>query len=255
VPLAPAFRDHDERARWVRGLFDETARHYDAVCALLAAGSGQHHRRRTLRRAGLRPTSRVLDLATGTGLVAQAALDLGAAPARVVGLDPSPGMLAVNRARRALPLVRGQAEQLPFAAGAFDLVTMGYALRHVADLGALFRECRRVLAPGGRVVVLEIARPRSRLARALCGLYLGRIAPWLAAAWTRDRRVAGLLRYYWETIDACVAPEVILAELRAAGFTDVACRVRGGVLRDYEARVADPDSEKTGSETFLSHSP
>jgi demethylmenaquinone methyltransferase/2-methoxy-6-polyprenyl-1,4-benzoquinol methylase len=237
VPLAPAFRDRDERARWVRALFDDTARHYDAACALLALGSGQVHRRRALRRAGFVPGMRVLDLATGTGLVAQAALDVGAAPRQVVGLDPSPGMLAVHRARRPVPLVRGVGEALPFAAGTFDLVTMGYALRHVADLRALFSECRRVLAPGGALLVLEIARPRSRVARALLRLYLGRVLPWLARLWTRDRRVGGLLRFYWETIEACVAPDVILAAMRDAGLTEAGCRVLGGVLRDYHARA------------------
>ena len=221
VPLSPAFRDQAERGRWVRELFDATAPHYDTVCAFLAAGSGQAHRRRALRRAGFVPGMRVLDLATGTGLVAQAALDCGAAPRDVVGLDPSQGMLAVNRERRPLPLVRGQAEALPFADGSFQLVTMGYALRHVTDLAALFHECRRVLAPGGRVLVLEIARPKSRLGRAVCGIYLGRVLPWVARLWTRDRKVGGLVRFYWETIDQCVAPEVIQGAMREAGFEDV----------------------------------
>ena len=116
---------------------------------------------------------RVLDIATGTGLVAREALALGS---DVVGLDPSAGMLGEAR-RLAYPLVRGLGEQLPFRDACFDFVSMGFALRHVADIDALFAEMRRVLAPGGTACVLEITRPANRLVAMPLRVFMTRVVP------------------------------------------------------------------------------
>ena len=92
---------------------------------------------------------KLLDVASGTGLMIKAALELGVDPVQVTGVDPSRGMLAKNRERNPVTLVEGKGEALPCADSSFDFVSMGYALRHVEDLRKLFGEFHRVLRPDG----------------------------------------------------------------------------------------------------------
>ena len=225
------YRRPEERQRYVDALFDHAAPHYDWICRVMSLGSGGAYRRQALQRLGLRPGMSVLDVATGTGLVARAALAL-LGGAGVVGLDPSRGML--EQARRALgaPLVQGRGECLPFASARFDALTMGYALRHVPDLLAAFREYHRVLRPGGRLLVLEISRPRSRAGGALARLYLKHVVPLVTRVGTGSAPARQLMDYYWDTIENCVEPEAILDALRASGF-EASRRVQGGLLSEY----------------------
>ena len=132
-------------------------------------------------------------------------------------------------------LVRGIAEALPFPEGRFDFLSMGYALRHVADLRETFREYRRVLAPGGRLLILEITPPRSRVPFFLLELFLGRIVPLMAGLGRGGRTSRDLMRYYWETIESCVAPSVIVAALNEAGFAQVERRVEMAIFSEYVA--------------------
>ncbi|HEY4998549.1 MAG TPA: class I SAM-dependent methyltransferase [Usitatibacter sp.] len=224
------FTDERGRRTFLDGLFGDTAADYDFVEKLLGFGSGPWYRRDALRRAGLRPGMRVLDIATGTGLVAREAMALGG---RVVGLDPSAGMLSEAQ-RLSFPLVRALGEKLPFADASFDFVTMGFALRHVADLDTLFAEIRRVLAPGGTACILEITRPRSALATAPLRLFMTRVVPvlaWFAGRGAASRR---LMRFYWDTIEACVPPAGVLSSLERTGL---AAR-RGVVLGIFSEYLA-----------------
>ena len=224
-----------ERARFVTSLFDSSARHYDRLCQLMSFGSGQWYRRQALLRVGLKAGMRVLDVATGTGLVARSALQIVGDPRAVVGLDPSAGMLREARKVTAGPLVQGQVETLPFSRARFDVLTFGYALRHVTDLEVAFTECRRVLKPGGRLLVLEISRAQSRATRGVLRLYFLHVLPAIMWLSTRSSAARMLSQYYWETIDACVPPETILEVLRRSGFTDVHRTVFGGFLSEYVA--------------------
>uniref|UniRef100_UPI003BAA184B class I SAM-dependent methyltransferase n=1 Tax=Roseococcus sp. TaxID=2109646 RepID=UPI003BAA184B len=151
-------------------------------------------------------------------------------------LDLSLGMLGEARAALPIPLLQSRAEELPLADASVDFVSMGYALRHVTDLGVLFAEFRRVLRPGGRVLVMEIARPESRLGYALTKAYVGGVVPMLSRMLGRDSRL--LMRYYWDTIDACVPPAEILARLGEAGLAEVSCETELGAFRAYRARRA-----------------
>lgn len=242
-PHAPLLRYYEAtpgaHSGFVRALFNRTAGSYDRINAAFALGSGPWYRRRALRRAGLRPGAQVLDVAIGTGLVArEAAAILGGAggggTGRLVGLDLSEGMLAEARRLLGLPLVQARAEDLPFADASFDFVSMGYALRHVADLGRLFAGYRRVLRPGGRVLLLEIAPPEGRVPRALLKAYMGGVVPLLSRLAGRDSDT--LMRYYWDTIEACVPPPEILSQLTQAGLEDVRCETDIGIMRAYSAR-------------------
>lgn len=237
LPAMPAYYgDAESKRRFTRRMFDSSAIDYDRVDRLLAFGSGSWYRRQALQRAGLAPGMRMLDVAVGTGLVAREALPIVGEAGGVIGLDPSAGMLAQS-GLHGLTLVRGRAESLPFVSGSFDFLCMGYALRHLADLRAVFEEFRRVLRPGGRLLVLEITRPEGRVQLALLKVYLHAVLPVLTRFVARSRDTATLYRYYWETIEACVPPRRILATLEAAGF---GARTHGrplGIFSEYAARV------------------
>ena len=222
-----------ERARFVNELFDRAARDYDRMSGVISLGTDRPYRRRALQQAGLKPGMRVLDVATGTGLVAQAALDSGVAQVDVVGLDASRGMLLENRKHRALRLIQGFGEALPFRDATFDFIVMGYALRHVEDLAALFAEFDRVLRKPGQVLILEISRPSSRFGFALMRFYLQRLLPFVTRSATRSPESARLMKYYWATIAECLPPASIVSALCNAGFRPVERKTRAGILSEY----------------------
>jgi demethylmenaquinone methyltransferase/2-methoxy-6-polyprenyl-1,4-benzoquinol methylase len=185
---------------------------------------------------------RLLDVATGTGQVARAATRILGDPRGVLGLDPSSGMLREARRVHAGPLVQARAEAIPLRDDHFDMLSMGFALRHVATLETAFLEYRRVLKPGGRLLLLEISRPRSAVIRWAIRVYFQRILPLIIRLRTRSPDARLLMTYYWDTIDECVPAPMILAALRQAGFVDVEYRLLGACLSEYVARKPGPDS-------------
>lgn len=158
-------------------LFAPLPRHYDRVAAVLSFGQDPRWRRTMVEAVAAGEGERVLDVATGTGMVAQALVRRYGC--RVVGLDQSPQMLAAAQARVAaderlterVALVRGEAEQLPFDDEQFDHLTFTYLLRYVEDPGATMTELARVVKPGGRIASLEFAVPGNVAWRQLWGIY------------------------------------------------------------------------------------
>ena len=145
-PLTDYYADETARHRWLRTIFNASAVDYDRIEGLMAFGTGPWYRRQALRRAGLAPGMQVLDVGTGTGLTAIQAVRITGGGANVTGVDPSVGMLANARLPEGMRVIEGRAEALPAADSAFDFVSMGYALRHVADLRTVFGEFFRVSA-------------------------------------------------------------------------------------------------------------
>lgn len=256
-PLRNFYSDAARRESFVRDLFDDTAPWYDVAIGVLSFGSGRRYRRDALIRAGLRPGDRLLDLATGTGVVARAAAEVTGG---IVGADPSIGMLTSGRDTFAR--VQATSEALPFEAASFDFISIGFALRHFADLHAAFRECRRVLRPGGRLLVMEITAPQSRTARAVLAAYMGVLVPAVMTAVTLRPRVGKMMRYYWVTTRDCVRPDTILAALRESGFEDAKRDVSLSIFSEYSARLplppasgADARSESPGTRATISPGP
>jgi demethylmenaquinone methyltransferase/2-methoxy-6-polyprenyl-1,4-benzoquinol methylase len=233
--LTGFYGQRTQRATFVRRLFNETAPHYDGVNRLFSLGSGAWYRRRSLLRAGLRPGFEVIDVAVGTGLLAQEIVAITGRGRDVTGIDLSEGMLAAARRKLDIRLIQGMAEQLPLAAESADFLTMGYALRHVSDLVGAFREFHRVLRHGGTAVILEISKPTRMLSHALVSGYLGHVAP-LVCRLTTGGRTKALMEYYWETIENCVPPQTILAAMAQAGFADLRCDVDLDMFRSYVGR-------------------
>jgi demethylmenaquinone methyltransferase/2-methoxy-6-polyprenyl-1,4-benzoquinol methylase len=225
------------RQRWVNDLFDTGAPHYDRVVSVMSLGTGGVYRRAALRRHGLVPGMRLLDVATGTGPVARAAAGILRGEGLIVGLDPSRGMLNESRRLGDATLVQGIGEALPFADGSFDLLTMGYALRHVPDLEMTFREYRRVLRPGGHVLILEISRPTSSIGRKLAAFYFGRLVPLATRLGTGSAGAGDMMRYYWDTIEQCVPPEAILRAMATAGLEKPERVISGGIFSEFAARA------------------
>jgi demethylmenaquinone methyltransferase/2-methoxy-6-polyprenyl-1,4-benzoquinol methylase len=233
-PLLSYYAVPEDRSGFVRDLFNRTAGSYDGINRFLSFGSGAWYRRQALVRAGLVPGALLLDVAVGTGLVAREAVRILGRAQDVIGLDLSDGMLAVARKSLPIPLLQARAEALPLRDAAVDFISMGYALRHVSDLHLLFAEFRRVLRPGGRALLLEMGRPQGAVAHAVAKAYLGRLVPALSGIAGAEPRM--LMRYYWDTIEACVPMEEILRCLGEAGFEEVRCETTLGVFRAYTAR-------------------
>jgi demethylmenaquinone methyltransferase/2-methoxy-6-polyprenyl-1,4-benzoquinol methylase len=230
-PLTDYYQDPERREEYVRDIFDEAAPWYDWATRFLSFGSGDWYRREALRRAGLARGMKLLDLASGTGVVARAATEVTGEPRSIVGMDASIGMLHSGHTSSAK--VQCAAERLSVRDASFDRISIGFALRHFADLSVVFGECHRVLRPGGKLLILEITAPESRIARAALGVYMGRVAPAVVRLCTRNQRTAELLRYYWETTRDCVRPAVIMDALADAGFTDVQRRIELGIFSEY----------------------
>jgi demethylmenaquinone methyltransferase / 2-methoxy-6-polyprenyl-1,4-benzoquinol methylase len=240
-PILPGYyADEAQRRRFLTRMFDGTAQHYDRINGIMALGWGVWYRRWILHRTGLRAGARLLDVAVGTGAVAGAAVSLVGPPGRVVGLDPSPGMLAEARRKLRIPLVQGIAEQLPFRQGEFDFVSMGYALRHVSDLKHTFSEYFRVLRPGGTLLILDFARPRSRLGRTLGRFHVNHLGPLVARVLSDRREAQTLMRYCWDTVEHLVPADTIVTAMADAGFQIVSTTVRFGLLSEYLGRKRLP---------------
>jgi demethylmenaquinone methyltransferase / 2-methoxy-6-polyprenyl-1,4-benzoquinol methylase len=235
-PLSGYYAPGQNKSGFLREIFDRTAGDYDRVERVMAFGTGGWYRRQALLRAGLAAGMKVLDVAAGTGMVAREAVAIVGDRGRVVGLDPSGGMLAQLLGHLSIPVLRATGERLPFADASFDFLSMGYALRHLSDLSAALHEFHRVLRPGGAVCLLEITAPTGKIGRAVLRGYLRGLVPCLTRLTARNADSPRLWRYYWDTIDACVPPDRVLQAMRDAGFDDVQRHAELGVFSEYTGR-------------------
>lgn len=211
--------DAGRKRDFVRRMFDRIARRYDLLNHLLSAGTDVRWRRRAVRLLDPQPGWRILDLATGTGDFAFEAVSRGSV--RVAGVDLSVPMLRVGcekRGGRAVDLLCGDAEGLPFRDGTFDGVTVGFGIRNVARLDAGLREMRRVLRRGGRAVILEFSKPRTPVLSHLYMFYFKNLLPRIGALVSGDE-VA--YTYLYESVMRFPEGQDFLAAMEGAGFRGV----------------------------------
>lgn len=200
-------------------MFDDVAEAYDRTNTILSAGASALWRWATVRALDLRAGDRVLDLAAGTGTSSSAIARTGA---RVTALDFSAGMVAVGRERHPdITFVEGDAEQLPFADASFDAVTISFGLRNVHDPHRALAEARRVLIPGGRLVICEFTTPPNRLVRAAYFAYLHRVMPRVARLASSN---PAAYSYLFDSIRDWADQATLAGWVRDAGFTEVGYR-------------------------------
>jgi demethylmenaquinone methyltransferase/2-methoxy-6-polyprenyl-1,4-benzoquinol methylase len=212
----------DEKERRVAGVFDSVSSRYDLMNDLMSAGMHRLWKRFTVERSAVRPGDRVLDVAGGTGdlarLFARRVGDTGS----VVLTDINAAMLTVGRDRLVdegvvIPVAQCNAEHLPFAADTFDCVTVGFGLRNMTHKEAALAEMRRVLRPGGRLLVLEFSTVAKPLAR-LYDAYSFRVLPRLGQAVAGDGES---YRYLAESIRMHPDQETLKRMMLDAGFDQV----------------------------------
>jgi len=169
-------------------MFDAIAERYDLVNRIISLGVDQSWREKTVAALNLGEGGRALDLATGTAdLALQIARDISGS--HVVGLDPSPGMLAIGQRKvheamltRQVELVVGDAQALPFADASFDAVSIAFGIRNVPDRARALEEMARVTKPGGRVAVLELSEPRGGgFLAPVARFHVHTLVPWLGS--------------------------------------------------------------------------
>jgi demethylmenaquinone methyltransferase/2-methoxy-6-polyprenyl-1,4-benzoquinol methylase len=212
-----------EKAAAVRAMFDRISGRYDLLNRVLTLGMDVGWRRRAVRALGVPAGSLVLDLACGTGDFCR---ELVAGGMRPIGFDFAIGML--RSARTSAPLAQADILALPVADGAADGATCGFALRNVISIPALFSEMARVLRPGGRVAILEVATPSNPVMRAGHAMYFDRVVPAVGGL-VSDRSA---YRYLPKSVTYLPAPQELGRELRDAGFEDVRRRpLSGGVAQ------------------------
>jgi demethylmenaquinone methyltransferase/2-methoxy-6-polyprenyl-1,4-benzoquinol methylase len=225
----------EDKARRVRAVFDAVADRYDLMNDLMSAGAHRLWKRFTLALTGLRAGGRVLDVAGGTG-------DLAVGLARQVGRnglvmlsDVNASMLAAGRDRLInaglvtnVLCVQADAECLPFRDASFDCVTIGFGLRNVTDKARALAAMRRVLKPGGQLLVLEFSKPATAALSRVYDAYSFRLLPLLGRVVAGD---ADSYRYLAESIRRHPDQETLLGMLRDAGLED--CRyhnLMGGIV-------------------------
>jgi demethylmenaquinone methyltransferase/2-methoxy-6-polyprenyl-1,4-benzoquinol methylase len=208
--MNPTLPQGEAKARAVRAMFDTIAPRYDLLNRVLTLGLDVGWRRRAVRALDLAPGSLVLDLAAGTGDLCR---ELAAGGHHPVGIDVSRGMLA--HARTSAPLVQADVLRLPVPDRAADGATCGFALRNLIDLPAFLAEVARVVRPGGRIALLEVAQPANRLLRRGHAVYFETIVPRIGG-WLSD---PAAYRYLPRSVAYLPEPPAMLDQLRAAGVT------------------------------------
>ena len=224
-----------DKARRVRDVFDSVARRYDLMNDLMSGGAHRLWKRYTLSLTGLQPGGRALDVAGGTG-------DLASGLARQVGRDGlvlltdiNAAMLAEGRDRLInqglvgnVEYAQANAECLPFRDASFDCVTIGFGLRNVTDKAAALASMRRVLKPGGQLLVLEFSKPEHPALAELYDRYSFSVLPRLGRLIARD---ADSYRYLAESIRRHPDQQTLLRMMQSAGLDD--CRyynLTGGIV-------------------------
>jgi demethylmenaquinone methyltransferase/2-methoxy-6-polyprenyl-1,4-benzoquinol methylase len=208
-------------------MFDAIASRYELVNKLMTLGLDSRWRRRAVTDLRLPPASVVLDVAAGTGDFTR---ELARQGHRGVATDLSFGMLHAGRAMN--DSVQADASTLPFRSGGFDGITCGYALRNFTDLATTFDEMARVLRPGGRISLLEVAEPRSGLFRAGFRVWFHKVVPFIGSL-ISDRAA---YHYLPQSTAYLPASEEIVRMLNRSGFAAVNHRrVMGGLSQQFVA--------------------
>jgi demethylmenaquinone methyltransferase/2-methoxy-6-polyprenyl-1,4-benzoquinol methylase len=222
----------EKRPDEVSGMFDDVARGYDRTNDVLSLGNAPLWRIATQRAIDPQPGERILDIAAGTGTSSAA---LARSGATVVAVDFSPGMIAEGRRRQPqLEFVEADAQKLPFGDDEFDVVTISFGLRNIADPVAALGEMYRVMKPGGRLLICEFSHPNNPLMRMGYDGWMKLGMPLVAKLASTN---PDAYRYLMESIEQWPDQAELARWLRGVGFTRVAHRnLTGGVVALHRGR-------------------
>ena len=218
-------------------MFDRIAGVYDLMNSAMTAGLHHEWRQRAVERAQVGPGSDALDICCGTGDLALELRRRIGPDGRVVGSDFSEPMLELARRKsgdQGLAVEFGWADalDLPYGDHSFDAVTIGFGARNLADLEKGLGEMARVLRPGGKLVILEITRPKREPLASFLGLWFDRLVPMLG-------QLAGdpdAYSYLPESVRSFPAPEKLAARIEAAGFSEIRwLLLAGGIIAIHSA--------------------
>ncbi len=238
------YQPGQERAAKVGQLFASIARRYDLINDIQSFGIHRRWKKRVLKLTRIQPGERALDLCCGTGDITFA---LAAKGAEVTGLDFSEPMLEVAREKSArinssghakgsaakIQFIRGDAQQIPFPEYTFDVLTIGYGLRNLADLDAGLRDMLRVTKPGGRFVALEFGKPANALWRALYFGYLKFMLPIFGKIFCGD---SAAYAYVLESLSHYPAQQGVAEKLAQLGWRNIrVINLLGGVMSIHYA--------------------
>lgn len=212
--VTPYSRNNSSKKEEVRDMFDNIAHSYDFLNHFLSAGTDIAWRKKAVRKLKADQPKKILDMATGTGDFAIEALSLK--PESVIGVDLSPGMLEIGKKKmkekgvdNVIQMEVGDSEELRFEDNTFDAVTVGFGVRNFENLEKGLSEIRRVLKPGGKLVVLECSTPQRFPIRQFYFLYFKRILPFFGKLVSKDSRAYSYL------------PESVIAFPSGKKFTDI----------------------------------
>lgn len=226
-------RESPDFAGQVNRMFDRVAGRYDALNSVMTAGLHHRWRERAAQRAALGPGDAALDVCCGTGDLALELAGRVAPGGNVIGCDFSEPMLDLAREKAAARGAAGvrfewaDALALPYDAGRFDAVTVGFGVRNLADLDRGLREAARVLKPGGRLVILEITHPTRPPLSTFFSLWFDRVVP-LLGAFSSNREAYS---YLPESVRSFPDPRGLAEKMDRAGFERIRYTVlAGGII-------------------------
>ena len=227
-------------------IFTRIPDRYDLINHVITLGMDNGWRRQTALACLQDRPARILDICCGTGDLAITIAKLAQYTPEITGADYSQPMLEIAAAKASssakgknIRFINADVARLPFSDCYFDCIGISFAFRNLTYNNPLtptyLNEILRVLKPGGRLLILEVTKPEGRAGGFLFRQYFGRIYPFLTRLFTRSDDARAMMRYYWETMDACVPPAAVLAALNGAGLAGVKRTVILGLFSEYTA--------------------
>lgn len=220
-------------------LYARSANRYDRLNMFASLGTSNWYRRRTILSLDLPSNARVVDVGTGTGALSLAAQRFLPDSPSIVAVDPCPEMRELARRSGVRDVREGSFEAIPVDDASFDVLVSGYAIRYARDLDRAFSEIRRVLVPGGRVVLLEMIAPRSRTGRRAGRIFIHNFGAPFLGVFCGGSSIRDLMRHFWDSVSSFESPEGVVNRMEAAGFVEVEYRPAGGLLGEFRAKAPD----------------
>lgn len=236
IEVKPYNQDHKSKKQEVAEMFDNISARYDFLNHFLSLGIDKIWRRKAIKQLRSIPVKKIIDIATGTGDFAIAALKLN--PEEVIGLDISAGMLAVgeqkmikNKVDSIIKMQLGDSENIPYDSNYFDALTVGFGVRNFENLELGLTEMLRVLKPGGKAVILEFSKPKRFPIKQIFGFYSRYFIPFFGKRISKD---AQAYSYLPESVAAFPEGKDFEDILRKIGYKNIASTlVSGGIATIY----------------------